>query len=889
MGQPYILVETAEKAKTLQAALKDKGEVLVVPAIAAVVEAKNVDHLARGEEGFLFKPVAESHDVLKILLHKGHEGIYLAFDHSAQGEYSSWLWAGMVGQLSKGSLQCRRLHLASLDEEGLSKAMELVEPTDSGQAARFYFEECFQRCLATHLQRLLGTRSGPGGMPLSIPVLTALALLAEREQEVKEFSGTPKWHVQLSLQGSKGVFPATLKEVFGVCCDENLEGREQAKEVAGDLVGQSFRVVGRQENNLEIPAPQLYTLYDLIFDAFRYCHIPVAEAMQAATSLSAGVSVDGRRQALISSLYPVGLGTVQPLADAVKEHVVTLFGKECLRSGPLTEFGIMPVDPRIAPDDLSGLSDVARKVYDLVWRRALASQMQIGTGKEIILDLQTDKYRLQSECRVIEEPGFLQVYQYGYDALLSARVDDVLQEGEEAKVAQVVPGQQVGRTQDLYTLPSLAEDLGELGIDRQNEVVQIIGRLCAAGYVNAQENGTLQCDANLFKVVNTLNRAFPGIQGMNFVVYYAQTVDEVASGRKRFQMALKQFDQNLIMQGRPLVKVKMPTSLPKRLKKSKSIIKSDAPTIGAKKAVPVSVQKEAAFVDFGRMAEEKQAQIPEVAPEPENVQEVPAVPSLPDEGSTAGAVVAERPVSGEEDGEGSAFVEEPAEHSGEQLAFVEEDDEISLYDEEAAAEAEKLFQEAEEQLVAPTAVLAVEAAVPPFKSDLSAKKEDAHGPPGVATKPCPECGRAMILKGDRFGKYWACTGIPACRYTEGAIKEDDAEAIACPLCHQGQLGVKRTPTGKNMYVCTRSTCEFMAWSRPHPIHCPLCSSPFLVEKKVLSGKSILRCPKAGCNYSQGKDGSEPEVPVKKKKVVVRRKKGSGGGGKRKVVVRRRKT
>lgn len=574
MGQPYILVETAEKGQTLQEALKDKGEVIVVPAISATVEVENIDHLARGEEGFSFRPIAACHDVLKKLLQKGQKDVYLAFDQSARGEYSSWLWSGVAGQLYKGVLHCHRLHLASLDVKGVTKAMELVEPIDSGQAARFYFEECFQGCFATHLSRLLGTRSGPGGIPLFISVLTTLALLAEREQEVKEFSGTPKWHVQLSLQGPNGLVPATLKEVFGVCCDETLEGREQAKEIAGDLVGQSFRVVSRQENSLEIPAPQPYTLYELVFDAFRYCQIPLMEAMQAAISLFAGVSFDGRRQALISSLYPVSLGNVQPLADAVQQQIVVRFGQENLRKAPLTEYGIMPVDPQIGPEDLSGLSDVFQKIYDLVWRRTMASQMQGGIGKEIILGLETKKYRLQSECLVIENLGFLQVYQYGFDALLATRVDEALQQDEEAKVAQVVPEQLVGRTQDLYTLPSLADDLSELGIDRQEEVVQILGRLCAAGYVNAQDSGILQCDANLFKVVNTINRAFPGMQGMNFVVYYAQTVDEVASGRKRFQMALKQFDQNLIMQGKPLVKVKMPTSLPKRPKNQKALLKA---------------------------------------------------------------------------------------------------------------------------------------------------------------------------------------------------------------------------------------------------------------------------------------------------------------------------
>ena len=120
MAPKYILVETEEKRKTLHAALGDEGEVIVVPSIAAVVEVKNVDHLSRGTEGFFFKPVSGCHDVLKRVLQSGQENVYLAFDRSELGEYSSWLWAGVAGQLYKGVLHCHRLHLASLDKKGLT-------------------------------------------------------------------------------------------------------------------------------------------------------------------------------------------------------------------------------------------------------------------------------------------------------------------------------------------------------------------------------------------------------------------------------------------------------------------------------------------------------------------------------------------------------------------------------------------------------------------------------------------------------------------------------------------------------------------------------------------------------------------------------------------------
>lgn len=889
MSHAYFLVETEEKGKTLQAILQGRGQALVAPAIAAVVEAKNTDRLARGEEGFLFRPTVASQEVLQKILQGSGGEIYLAFERNARGEYSSWLWAGMIGQLSKGGRPCRRLHLATLDDEGVTKAMALVEPVDAGHGAAYYFAECFQQCLVGHLQRLLGTRTGPGNIPLTIPVLAILALMAQREQELRRFSGRARWQVAVTLQGARGVLSARLQEVFGVCCDGKLAGREQAKAVAEDLAGRGFRVAARQEEALEIVAPSPYTLYELMLDAWRYGRLPLTEALQGATALATGVEVAGRRRALLSSLYGLTPVRIQPLTEAVGRQVVALFGPEARQARVVAASAIMPVEPGIGPQDLAGLPDGYRKIYELVWQRAMASQMQAAVGKEITLDLETETYRLQSDFRVVEAPGFLQVFQQGFAGLLDQRPEDIPALADEATVTQVVPEQRFDLVADQYTLPGLADDLHELGVARPEEVVGILGRLLAAGYLSIQDNGTLQGGATLFKVVNILHKAFPGMQGLNLIVYYAQTIAEVTSGRKRFQMGLKQFDQTLMMQGRPLVKATLPTSLPPRLKQSKSIIKGDGAPARESEAAPTTPLTAAPFVDFGRPA-----------PEPEPSAEVAEVTADTALTPASGAAEAEAvPVPSRPAGEGEQDLPAGGVLGQDSQAppALDLDAETVLLDEAAreeapappTAEVEKLFQEAAAQLAEPPAApVATEAASPAVAPATSGEK--IKGLAEVATKPCPECGRPMVEKGDRFGRYWACTGAPACRYTQRAqVEAAAADAPVCPLCGEGRLVVKRTPTGKDMYLCQRPACEFMAWSRPHAIHCPLCSSPFLVEKKGADGGPVLCCPKAGCNYCRGLAGGDGQGVAVKKRVVVRRTKGAKAGSTtRRVVVRRRK-
>jgi len=117
--------------------------------------------------------------------------------------------------------------------------------------------------------------------------------------------------------------------------------------------------------------------------------------------------------------------------------------------------------------------------------------------------------------------------------------------------------------------------------------------------------------------------------------------------------------------------------------------------------------------------------------------------------------------------------------------------------------------------------------------------------------------------------------------------ESGAEAgILCPVCKHSRVINKRTPTGKDFFVCPNEGCEFMAWSKPHAVPCQVCNSPFLVEKKNLRGQKLLRCPRAGCNYMEPMPGEEIGDAAGGGRRLVRRVVRKGGA-KRKVVVRRR--
>ncbi|MCK5438108.1 MAG: topoisomerase DNA-binding C4 zinc finger domain-containing protein, partial [Desulfobulbaceae bacterium] len=363
-------------------------------------------------------------------------------------------------------------------------------------------------------------------------------------------------------------------------------------------------------------------------------------------------------------------------------------------------------------------------------------------------------------------------------------------------------------------------------------------------------------------------------------------------------VALKQFDQALMMHGKVLAKSKAPASIPQRSRKrlSKTIIKT-----------PIVAEPEKS--SFEKV--EDKASLPAEVPEPEVVVQD-----------------AESPVS-EEVGVEEAVLPEVVESvpepvSEQEEAPIEEPEEVDVEESVSEPEPEPEVEEMVE--------VSVEEAQEVFDQPSGEGAPDVGGgtvPMGelvkvdgqVTKKDCPLCSRPMLLKKDRYGKFWSCSGFPACRHAE-SYQEREGMEMTCPVCNEKQVISKRTPTGRTFYVCPDQECEFMAWSKPHIQPCKVCNSPFLVEKQTVNGKTVLRCPRAGCNYMEpmpGDDGMDlvdariqddyevndapvddigspadvAPAPKKKKKVRVRRSvKGSSSassGGRKKVRIVRRKS
>jgi DNA topoisomerase-1 len=126
------------------------------------------------------------------------------------------------------------------------------------------------------------------------------------------------------------------------------------------------------------------------------------------------------------------------------------------------------------------------------------------------------------------------------------------------------------------------------------------------------------------------------------------------------------------------------------------------------------------------------------------------------------------------------------------------------------------------------------------------KKEAAE--PVVSEEKCNLCGSPMLIRDGRYGKYLACSSYPACKNIQPLVKPKGT-GVRCPECGEGELLEKKSRYGKLFYSCNRyPQCKFALWDKPVEKPCPKCGFPLLVEKVYKRQGAFLKCPKEGCDY-----------------------------------------
>jgi DNA topoisomerase-1 len=141
-----------------------------------------------------------------------------------------------------------------------------------------------------------------------------------------------------------------------------------------------------------------------------------------------------------------------------------------------------------------------------------------------------------------------------------------------------------------------------------------------------------------------------------------------------------------------------------------------------------------------------------------------------------------------------------------------------------------------------------------YTRNIDQGEKGEQSEPVLSEEKCDKCGSPMLIKDGRYGKYLACSGYPACKNIQPLVKPKGT-GVACPECGEGELTEKKSRYGKMFYSCNRyPACKFALWDPPVERRCPKCGFPLLVKKVYKREGEFLKCPKEGCDFKEGGKG-----------------------------------
>jgi DNA topoisomerase-1 len=120
----------------------------------------------------------------------------------------------------------------------------------------------------------------------------------------------------------------------------------------------------------------------------------------------------------------------------------------------------------------------------------------------------------------------------------------------------------------------------------------------------------------------------------------------------------------------------------------------------------------------------------------------------------------------------------------------------------------------------------------------------------VADRKCPECGSDLHIKVGRYGKFIGCSNYPTCKHMEPLEKPSDTK-IKCPICKKGTMFKRKSRYGKYFYSCSKyPDCKYAVWNEPIKERCPKCGWPILTLKTTKRCGTEKVCPQKECGYSE---------------------------------------
>jgi DNA topoisomerase-1 len=560
-----VIVESPAKAKTIKKYLGKDFEVLA--SYGHVRDLVPKEGAVDPEDGFRMKyQVIDRNDrhvqaISKAL--KNANALYLATDPDREGEAISWHLYELLK--ARKLLKDKPIHRVVFNEitknavrdavaNPRTLSMDLVNAQQTRRALDYLVGFNLSPLLWRKIRR--GLSAGRVQSP-------ALRMIVERELEIEAFVSREYWTLEADADHQSQGFSAKLVQLEGEKQEQfSITAADQAEQAKSRLLDAAqgwlkVEKVTRKERKRN-PAPP-FTTSTLQQEASRKLGFGAQRTMRVAQQLYEGIDIGSGTVGLITYMRTDSVNLAQEAVDELRRYISEHFGTKALPSEPRlyktkaknaqeAHEAIRPTSVYQTPEQLKAhLSPEQFKLYQLIWKRSLACQMQHATFSVVSVDFSAGPGNLlRTTGSTLINPGFIQLYQEGMD---DAKVDDdehrilpPFKEGDRARLLGIRPEQHFTEPPPRYTEASLVKALEEYGIGRPSTYAAIISTLQDRDYVLLEQKRFTPTDVG--RIVNKfLTAYFTRYVDYDFTARLEDELDAVSRGEEDWVKLLEVFWQ----------------------------------------------------------------------------------------------------------------------------------------------------------------------------------------------------------------------------------------------------------------------------------------------------------------------------------------------------------
>ncbi|MEI7669430.1 MAG: type I DNA topoisomerase, partial [Pseudomonadota bacterium] len=563
-----VVVESPSKAKTINKYLGKDYHVLA--SFGHVRDLPSKDGSVLPEQDFRMTYQVDDDSkkhvsaISKAL--KNCDKLILATDPDREGEAISWhvLEALRESNSLPKKIEIERVVFNEITKKAVTEAMknprEINMDLVNAQQARRALDYLVGFTLSPVLWRKL-----PGSKSAGRVQSVALRIICERDEEIEKFISQEYWDIKAQIFTQKGSnFRAKLTSYNGKKLDKfDIPNEAKAKEIVAAVSAKKYQVSSLDPKQVRRHPYPPFTTSTLQQEASRKLGFGAKKTMMLAQKLYEGVDISGETVGLITYMRTDGVSVSQEAIEAARKLITKKYGDKYIPSSPRiykvkqknaqeAHEAIRPTDLQRNPDSLENALDRDMlRLYELIWKRMLASQMESAVFDQMSVDIEaSDKKAIfHATGSVMRFDGFLVLYQ-------ESRDDDEKDEeskalpplniGEDVNAKDITPEQHFTEPPPRFTEASLVKKLEELGIGRPSTYASIISVLQDRNYVTLDKKRFI-ADAR-GRIVNAfLVSFFNRYVEYGFTASLEEKLDDVSAGTIEWKQVLRDWWEQFIV------------------------------------------------------------------------------------------------------------------------------------------------------------------------------------------------------------------------------------------------------------------------------------------------------------------------------------------------------